>query len=149
LLGGRVSEEIFFGDVTTGASSDIDSATRIARAMVTKLGMSALGPIQYEKDSEGVFLGRDYSSGVRNISGQVAYEIDSEVRKIIDDCHIKATELINQYKDTLILIAETLLTEETLTNEQITHLVNHGQLPPVVPVTPPEASDASSEVNNA
>lgn len=135
LLGGRVSEEIFFGDVTTGASSDIDSATRIARAMVTKLGMSALGPIQYEKESEGVFLGRDYSSGARNVSGQVAFEIDQEVRKIIDECHTKATEIINQHKDTLILIAETLLTEETLTNEQITYLVANGVLPQPIPAT--------------
>ena len=132
LLGGRVSEEIFFGDVTTGASSDIDSATRIARAMVTKLGMSALGPIQYEKDSEGVFLGRDYSSGVRNVSGQVAYEIDSEVRKIIDEAHVKATQIITEHKESLILIAETLLKEETLTNEQITYLVANGKMPEVV-----------------
>jgi len=149
LLGGRSSEEIFFGDVTTGASSDIESATRIARAMVTKLGMSALGPIQYEKDSEGVFLGRDYSSGARNVSGQVAFEIDQEVRKIIDECHTKAVDIITQYKDTLILIAETLLTEETLTNEQITYLVNHGVLPEstkpaVEPATPTESAQATN-----
>lgn len=88
-LGGRSSEEIFFEDVSTGAQNDIEVATRIARLMVTEYGMSSLGPIQYESDSGSVFLGRDYTSSQKNFSTQIAYEIDKEVRSIIDDAHQK------------------------------------------------------------
>ena len=84
-LGGRTSEEIFFGDVSTGASNDIEVATRLARAMVTEYGMSSLGPVQYDQNQGSVFLGRDYNSTQRNFSAQVAYEIDKEIRNIIDE----------------------------------------------------------------
>ena len=87
LLGGRVAEELVFGEITTGAHNDFQQATKIARAMVTEYGMSSLGPIQLESNDEGsVFLGRDYNK-IRNFSSQVAYEIDQEMRKIIDECY--------------------------------------------------------------
>ena len=85
-MGGRVSEEMFFDDVTTGASNDIERATNLAKDMVTLYGMSDLGPIKYNSGTENVFLGRDYNSP-NNVSGQVAFEIDQEVRKIVNSCH--------------------------------------------------------------
>lgn len=129
LLGGRTSEEIFFQDVTTGASNDIQEATRIARLMVTELGMSELGPIQYEKDTGSVFLGRDYNSTQKNFSTQIAFEIDKAVRKIIDEAHENARKLLLEHKDQVILIAETLLEKETITAEEIEYLCKNGSLP--------------------
>ena len=117
-MGGRSAEEIFFDDITTGASGDIQSATRIAKSMVTTYGMSDLGPIQYDQSSGNVFLGRDYNSP-SNASSQVAYEIDVEVRKIIDSCHEKAKKIILEHKDELELIAQALMVQETLTAEEI------------------------------
>ncbi len=125
-LAGRASEEVFFDDVTTGAHSDIERATSIARVMVTELGMSPLGPVQYEKDSGQVFLGRDYGS--TRISGEVANEIDKAVREIIESCLKTARDCIMENKDILILIAETLLKYETITAEEIDYLIEHGSL---------------------
>ena len=122
-LGGRTSEEIFFGDVSTGAQNDIEVATRIARMMVTEYGMSELGPIQYESNTGSVFLGRDYNSTQKNFSTQIAFEIDTEVRKIIDNAHEEARKILTKYKDQVILIAKTLLDKETITSEEIQSLI--------------------------
>ncbi|MCQ2792915.1 MAG: ATP-dependent zinc metalloprotease FtsH [Bacilli bacterium] len=127
-LGGRSSEEIFFNDVTTGAQNDIEVATRIARSMVTEYGMSSLGPIQYERDSGSVFLGRDYTSTQKNFSTQIAFEIDTEVRKIIDEAHTKAIKIITDNKSEVELIAKTLLENETITAEEIGTLLKEGKL---------------------
>ena len=121
-MGGRTAEEMFFDDVTTGASNDIEKATNIAKDMVTLYGMSDLGPIKYNSGNENVFLGRDYNSP-NNVSGEVAYEIDQEVRKIINSCHTKAREILEAHKDQLIAIAEALIEYETLTAEQIQKVV--------------------------
>ena len=126
-LAGRASEEIFFEDITTGAVSDIESATNIARAMVTYLGMSDLGPIKYESSSHEVFLGRDYGAG-KNPSGEVANAIDKAVRDIIDECLALAKKTIEENKDLLCLIAEALLKYETITAEEIDFLVKYGSL---------------------
>jgi cell division protease FtsH len=123
-LGGRTSEEIFFGDVSTGAQNDIEVATRIARMMVTEYGMSDLGPIQYESNSGSVFLGRDYNSTQKNFSTQVAFEIDKEVRRIIDTAHEEARKILIQNKAQVIMIAKTLLEKETITSEEIAALTN-------------------------
>ena len=96
--------------------------------MVTEYGMSDLGPLQFEQPSGSVFLGRDYNKP-QHFSNEVANEIDMEMRKIIDDCHKKATEIIKKNKSLLKLIAETLLEYETLTKEQIDYLVEHGKMP--------------------
>ena len=125
-MGGRAAEEIFFDDITTGASNDIQQATRIAKDMVTTYGMSDLGPVQYNSDNSTVFLGRDYNSPA-NASSQVAYEIDIEVRKIIDSCHELAKKIINEHKDDLIKIAEALIAQETITAEEIEKVLS-GQL---------------------
>jgi cell division protease FtsH len=128
-LGGRTSEEIFFGDISTGASEDIQVATDLARSMVTQYGMSELGPIQYEKPGGSVFLGRDYNSTQANYSTQIAYEIDKEVRSIINECHKKATEVLTEHKQDVTLIAETLIHNETITADQITYLLKNRTLP--------------------
>lgn len=125
-MGGRVAEEVFFGDVTSGAHNDIEQATRIARLMVTELGMSDLGPIKYASGQNAVFLGRDYSSQDNSHSGQIAFEIDQQVRKIIDGCYAECKEIIEAQKDKLVTIANALLEHETLNNEQIESLYNTG-----------------------
>ena len=127
-MGGRVSEEVFFGDVSSGAHNDIEQATRIARMMVTELGMSELGPIQYDSENGQVFLGRDYTQRSNTHSGQIAYEIDVQVRKIIDACYAQAKQIIEENKDKLITIAEALLEHETLSGEDIESLYNTGHM---------------------
>ena len=128
LLGGRVSEEINFGEITTGAHNDFEKATKIARAMVTEYGMSDLGPVQLEQQSESVFIGRDYNK-TRNFSDTVAHEIDIEIRKIMDECYKKATKILKDNIDLVHLIANALLEKETLTHEEIIYLAEHGELP--------------------
>ncbi|HOZ02615.1 MAG TPA: ATP-dependent zinc metalloprotease FtsH [Bacilli bacterium] len=127
-LGGRSSEEIFFDDVSTGAQNDIEMATQIARMMVTELGMSSLGPIQYERDSGSVFLGRDYTSSQKNFSVETATKIDAELRKIIDSSHALAKKIILENKDDVELIAKTLLEYEQITAEEIDYLLEHREL---------------------
>ncbi len=128
LLGGRVAEELVFHEVTTGAHNDFEKATKIARAMVTEYGMSDLGPVQFEQRESSVFLGRDYNKS-RNFSSQVAFEIDQEQRKIINECYEKTKKIIAENRDLLDLIANTLLEYETITKEQIEYLVEHGCMP--------------------
>ena len=128
LLGGRTAEEVIFGEITTGAHNDFEKATKIARSMVTEYGMSDLGPLQFEQQDGSVFLGRDYNKA-QHFSNEVAHEIDMEIRRIINECHKKATDIIKKNKDLLKLIAETLLEYETLTKEQIDYLVEHGEMP--------------------
>lgn len=125
-MGGRVAEEVFFGDVTSGAHNDIEQATRIARLMVTELGMSDLGPIKYASGQNAVFLGRDYSSQDNSHSGQIVFEIDQQVRKIIDGCYAECKDIIEAQRDKLVTIANALLEHETLNNEQIESLYNTG-----------------------
>ena len=127
LLGGRVAEEITFKEVTTGAHDDFKKATNIARKMVTEYGMSSLGPMMLDEPSENTFLGRDYNKN-KNFSDIVAHEIDEEMRSIINSCYEKSKKILNENKDLLKLIAETLLEEETITKEQIDYLVKYGHL---------------------
>ena len=127
LLAGRVSEEITFNEVTTGAHNDFQKATAIARAMVTEYGMSDLGPIQYEQRSGNVFLGRDYNKD-KNFSDHLARQIDEEIHKIISECYNRCRKVLLSNQDLVKLIAETLLQYETLTKEQIDELVEKGKL---------------------
>lgn len=124
LLSGRVSEELFLNEMSTGASDDIKRATKIARAMVTEYGMSGLGPVQYEHRSEDVFLGRDYTKS-RNFSDQVALEIDNEVRNIIDDCYNSAKDILKGNKKLIEILAQSLIEKETLTKEEIEDIVSN------------------------
>lgn len=153
-LGGRTSEEIFFSDVNTGASNDIQMATRIAKSMVTEYGMSPLGPIQYEQPGGSVFLGRDYNDTQKNFSSQIAFEIDKEVRNIIEECHAEAERILKEHREDVILMAETLLDVETLTAEQIDYLLKNRELPKVdehkieteSETKDPEVTNSSEEV---
>ncbi|GGG98235.1 ATP-dependent metallopeptidase FtsH/Yme1/Tma family protein [Staphylococcus pragensis] len=132
LLGGRVSEDINFHEVSTGASNDFERATQIARSMVTEYGMSEkLGPLQFSSSGGGqVFLGKDMQ-GEPNYSGQIAYEIDKEVQRIIKEQYERCKQILLEHEEQLKLIAKTLLTEETLVAEQIRSLFYDGVLPEV------------------
>ena len=128
LMGGRASEEIFCEDISNGASSDIEVATAIARAMVTEWGMSDLGPIQYERNTGSVFLGRDYTNTQKNFSVDTATKIDNEIRKIIDFAHEEALRVIKENKDDVILLAKTLIDHEQITGEEIDYLMVNRHL---------------------
>ncbi|MDI7743847.1 ATP-dependent zinc metalloprotease FtsH [Lysinibacillus fusiformis] len=130
LLGGRVAEDITFGEVSTGAHNDFQRATGIARSMVTEYGMSdKLGPMQFGSSQGGnVFLGRDFNSE-QNYSDSIAYEIDKEMQSIIVDQYERTKQILTEKRDLLTLIAKTLLEVETLDAAQIEHLRDHGTLP--------------------
>ncbi|KYD10051.1 ATP-dependent zinc metalloprotease FtsH [Caldibacillus debilis] len=129
LLGGRVAEEIVFGEVSTGAHNDFERATAIARRMVTQFGMSEkLGPLQFGQNHGQVFLGRDLHSE-QNYSDQIAYEIDLEIQRIIKECYERAKKILLEHRDKLEVIAQALLKVETLNAQQIRHLFDHGTLP--------------------
>ena len=127
-LGGRSSEETFFDDVSSGAQNDIEVATQIARVMVCELGMSSLGPIQYERDTGSVFLGRDYTSTQKNFSVETATKIDAEVRAIIENAHKEALRVIKENKEDVILLAKTLIEHEQITAEEIDYLMENRHL---------------------
>ena len=144
LLGGRVSEELYFGEISTGASDDFSKATKIARAMVTEYGMSDLGPVQLEHKEEGVFLGRDYNK-TRNFSESVALEIDEEVRKIVNECYKKATKILKDNKKLVKLLSDTLVEKETLTKEEIDELVSTGKLTEKKETTPKKTTEETKK----
>ncbi len=132
LLGGRVSEELYYGEISTGATDDFSRATKLARSMVTEYGMSDLGPIQFETKTEGVFLGRDYAKA-KNFSDQVALEIDKETRKIIDKCYSIAHEVLKENEKLIRLISDALIDRETLTKEDIDELIDEDKNPDIEP----------------
>ena len=128
LLGGRVSEEHFLHEMSTGASDDFKKATAIARSMVTEYGMSELGPMQYEEREKNVFLGRDYAKS-KDFSDQVALEIDRATRKIIDSCYEKAKKIVSENEGLISLLSDALMKYETLNKEQIDYIVETGTIP--------------------
>ena len=118
-LGGRVAEEEIFDDITTGASQDIKQATAIAKSMITKFGMSErLGLINYDNDSDEVFIGRDFGHTSRGYGEKVAGTIDEEVKRIIDECYLKARALIQEYHPVLEKCAQLLLEKEKITRSE-------------------------------
>ena len=126
LMGGRVAEEIIFNVQTTGASNDFEQATQMARSMVTEYGMSEkLGPVQYEGNHAMFGAARPQKS----ISEQTAYEIDEEVRELLNEARNKAAEIIQSHRETHKLIAEALLKYETLDSNQIKSLYETGKMP--------------------
>ena len=128
LLGGRTAEEIVFNVQTTGASNDFEQATQLVRSMVTEYGMSdKLGTVQYERNQQ-VFVGRDYGN-TRAYSEDIAYQIDSEVRRIMSDAHERARQIINEHREQLDLIAQKLLELETLDARTIKSLFETGEMP--------------------
>lgn len=128
LLGGRVAEEIVFGEVSTGASNDFEKATSIVRSMITEYGMSdKLGTMQYGRPQGQVFLGRDLGLE-QNYSDKIAYEIDMEMQELIRSCYNRAKNLLLQHRDKLELLAQTLLVRETLDEDQIKQLLETGKI---------------------
>jgi len=124
MLGGRVAEEIIFGDVTTGASNDLEKATKTAKDMVTRFGMSEkLGPQVYGKRDELVFLGKELGEHEKNYSEEVAAVIDAEVKRIIGDAYKKALNLLKKHKDKLESVASELLTKETIEGSDFVKLM--------------------------
>ena len=134
LLGGRVAEELVFNEISTGASNDLEKVTKIAKAMVNSFGMSdKLGPVQYASDSENVFLGRDYTSN-KATSDTVAYEIDQEVRSIVNKSYENAKKIIREHRDVLDNIVRELIANETLTKEDLDNILKYGKRIPDEPV---------------
>ena len=146
-LGGRSAEEVFFDDISTGASNDIEVATQIARMMVCELGMSPLGPIQYERDTGSVFLGRDYTNSQKNFSVETATKIDAEIRNIIESAHQEALRIIRENKEDVELIAKTLLEHEQITAEEIDYLLEHRHLKRDEKPVKEESSEPAKEVH--
>ena len=128
-LGGRVAEEIIFDDITTGASSDIKKATQTAKDMVTKYGFSAeVGPINYDNEEDEVFIGRDLAH-TRGYGENVATTIDGEVKRIIEECYTKATNLIKEHEEVLHKCAELLLEKEKIGREEFEALFDGASFP--------------------
>lgn len=147
LLAGRVSEELFIGEIGTGAYSDFQRATGIIRRMITEFGMSdKLGPMQFGTTQGQVFLGRDFGHE-QNYSDAIAYEIDQEMQTMIRACYERAKEILTQYKDQVRLVAETLIERETLEKEQIKELIEKGSLPPLEKDSFSEAKSEEVKVN--
>ncbi len=130
LLGGRVAEEIHFSDITTGAQNDLERATQIARQMVTEFGMSdSLGPVTLGRKQHEVFLGRDIMED-RNYSDEVAYAIDQEVRRIVEDCYERVREILKENHEAHVRIARTLLAEEVIEGDRLDALLEEGIIRP-------------------
>ena len=146
-MGGRIAEEIVTGDISTGAAGDIQQATNMARAMVTQWGMSEkLGMVLYGDGDEYVFLGKELAQG-KTYSEQTAQEIDTEVRRLVDEGYQRAKKLIDDHKKELELIANALLEYETLDGQQVEDIVRTGKFNPPEPpkdVDPPKGADAST-----
>jgi len=137
-MGGRVAEEIVFGDVASGASGDISMATDLARKMVCQWGMSKeLGMVEYGKNEEQVFLARDMGSN-QNYSEATAQKIDSEIKRLIDEAYAEATRILTENRENLDTIANALLEFETLEGHHITDIIKHGEMkdPPASPEPP-------------
>jgi cell division protease FtsH len=122
LMGGRIAEEVFLGSITTGASNDIERATELARAMVCEYGMSELGPLTFGKKEEQIFLGREIAQH-RDFSEDTAIKIDQEVKKIISEQYERAKRIIEENRDTMVRLSETLLERESLDGVQIRRIV--------------------------
>jgi cell division protease FtsH len=154
-FGGRVAEELIFGkdNISTGAGggngSDINQATQLARAMVTKYGMSEeMGPIEYGENQEEVFLGRSVTQ-TQSVSEEVAQKIDKEIRKLIDEGYNQATKILTEKIDDLHKIAKALITYETLTGEEIENIINKNIYPKDKIAEKPEENDDQSSALGA
>jgi len=138
-MGGRIAEQMFTDDISNGASGDIAQATKLTRRMVCEWGMSSLGMIQFSEGSDPVFFGRDMSRS-REYSESTAQQIDIEVKRIIDEAYAEATEILENYKDKVALIANALLEFETLDGAQVKDIIDLGymrKMPVMAPKPPP------------
>jgi len=126
-LGGRVAEEIIFTEPSTGATNDLERVTKLAKAMVTRFGMSeSIGPMQLQQGDSNPFMGMDFGEQ-RTYSEEVARKIDQEVRRIVDQAYGRARAILMEKEDKLILLAETLLEKEALDRQEFLRLIDEGQ----------------------
>ncbi len=148
LYGGRIAEQKFCGEITSGAANDIERATELVRRMVTEWGMSeAIGPIRYSENQETLFLGREVTKSSDH-SEEIALRIDEEVRRTIDECYKFAEELIEENREAMERIAAALLERETLSGEEVAQLVRGEPLPPVELETTSAPPQKSPEVRS-
>ena len=141
LLGGRVAEAIVLGDISTGASNDLERATRIARNMVTRYGFSEkLGPIVYGSDENEVFLGRDYGQN-KHYSDDIASDIDSEIRRFVDEAYAKTESILREHRDKLDAVAAVLMEKEKVTGKEFADIMN----PPAPAIEEPVSEEVSAE----
>src|SRR6266481_10125264 len=137
--GGRVAEEVFLNQMSTGAGSDIETATDLARRMVCEFGMSRLGPLTFGKKEEQIFLGREIAQH-RDFSEETARQIDAEVRSLVDEAYKSAYSILGDHKDTMHRMAQALLDRETLDANDIRMIIAGEDLPPLPPLGPPPGS---------
>jgi cell division protease FtsH len=146
LMGGRIAEEIYLNQMTTGAGNDIERATEMARKMVCEWGMSELGPLSFGKKEEQIFLGREISQH-RDYSEETAIRIDEEVKRIISTGYSRARAIIEQNSNAMVRVAEALLEREVLDGGEVKTLIDGGNLPPMTPSTPPkDTADHTQQV---
>jgi len=149
-MGGRVAEELVFGDVTNGAAGDIKQATSLAKKMVCSWGMSdKLGMVSYGENSEHLFLARDISKP-RNYSAATAQAIDDEIKMLIDNAYAKSTEILTAHRDKMDILAKALLEFETLDGQHVKDILEHGRMlnpprnsPPEIPKEEPKPKPES------
>jgi cell division protease FtsH len=132
LMGGRIAEEVYLQQLTTGAGNDIERASEMARKMVCEWGMSQLGPMSFGKKDEQIFLGREIAQH-RDYSEETAIKIDEEVKRIISNAYSRAEAIIKDHSDSLIRVAQALLERESLDGAEVRILMDNGTLPPMPP----------------
>ena len=146
-LGGRASEELIIGDITTGAANDLERVTQIAREMVTEFGMSdELGPVTYGRKHGPIFLAKEFAEE-RNYSEDIARRIDAEVRRLVDSCHARARDLIVDHREKIDRLVEVLLEQETLDQEEVAAIMAGQEMPvrPPAQTPPPPSSPKTPE----
>ena len=144
-LGGRMAEKLFLDDISTGASGDIQQASKIARAMVMQYGFSdRLGPISFDDSSHSLFIGRDFGT-TKSYSEETAAIIDEEVKHIFDEASARCEELLREHRDTLIAVAEYLLEHESMDGDDFDYFCDHGELPPKSETAPAEDLPTTEE----
>jgi cell division protease FtsH len=146
MMGGRIAEELYLNQMTTGASNDIERATEMARKMVCEWGMSELGPLSFGKKEEQIFLGREISQH-RDYSEETAIRIDAEVKQIISTAYSRAKAIIEQHSSGMARVAEALLEREGLNGAEVKMLIEGGELPPTTNIKPPkDTSEGTQQV---
>jgi cell division protease FtsH len=145
LMGGRIAEEIYLKQMTTGAGNDIERATEMARKMVCEWGMSELGPLSFGKKEEQIFLGREISQH-RDYSEETAIRIDEEVKKIVSTAYSRARTIIEEHSNALTIVAEALLEREVLDGGEVRTIMDGGNLPPMINNKPKDSADHTQQV---
>jgi cell division protease FtsH len=145
MMGGRIAEEIYLNQMTTGAGNDIERATEMARKMVCEWGMSELGPLSFGKKEEQIFLGREISQH-RDYSEETAIRIDEEVKRIISNAYNRARSIIDKHSAALVKVAETLLEREVLDGDEVRTILDGGDLPPMSMRPPKDTADQTQQV---